>query len=332
LASTCVLVLGTMTAAGMPTAGATPDRAHARNGKILFIEHPDEDFTPTATINPDGSDQRIIADYGGGGRWAPNGRSIAIAGCPAADVDTCVTTIVDPTGRIRRELPRPKAFTPAGSSFFAPVVWSPDGSRLAGGAEIQERAGLSGIYTIRSSDGRGLSRVTTDVGGDVDEVGSYSPNGKRIAFSRQSPVADDYVVIGLFTIRLDGTGMRRLTPPGMELNAPPDWSPTGNRVVFDARPAPGHRLAIWIVRSNGTGMHQVPIPLPCGGAIDDPASFGCFHPTWSPDGRRIAFGSVDAATGEVSIYTVDRRGHHLARVTDGTTPSSVPDWGRRPGR
>ena len=40
-----------------------------------------------------------------------------------------------------------------------------------------------------------------------------------------------------------------------------------------ARPAPGHRFALWVVGSDGAGLHQVPIPA-CGGAFTDPTSVG----------------------------------------------------------
>jgi hypothetical protein len=39
------------------------------------------------------------------------------------------------------------------------------------------------MYTIRSSDGGGLLRITTNPGGEDDPV-DYSPDGTQIAFIR----------------------------------------------------------------------------------------------------------------------------------------------------
>jgi hypothetical protein len=107
-----------------------------------------------------------------------------------------------------------------------------------------------------------------------------------------------------------------------------DWSSRGNQIVFDARPAPEDRFAIWTVRPNGTGLRQVPIPLPCGGALADPTTFGCFAPAWSPDGKKIVFGVFNARTGDANIYTVDANGRHLVKVTSGDHADDLPDWGK----
>jgi Tol biopolymer transport system component len=43
----------------------------------------------------------------------------------------------------------------------------------------------NGIYTIRSSDGGGLTRITSHPGGD-DNPGDDSPDGKRMVFVRSN--------------------------------------------------------------------------------------------------------------------------------------------------
>ena len=38
-----------------------------------------------------------------------------------------------------------------------------------------------------------------------------------------------------------------------------NWSPTGGLILFVARNAEDHHLAIWVVRADGSGLHQLPI-------------------------------------------------------------------------
>ena len=65
----------------------------------------------------------------------------------------------------------------------------------------------NGIYSIRVSDGGALQRITSSPGGD-DIPGDYSPDGKRIVFVR----ADQDGQVGLFVTRLNGSGLRQITP------------------------------------------------------------------------------------------------------------------------
>ena len=54
------------------------------------------------------------------------------------------------------------------------------------------------------------------------------------------------------------------------------------------------------------------------------------YPSWSPDGRRIAFTS--ARDGNQEVYIVDRDGSNLRRVTEHPERDSFPVWhpgGRR---
>jgi len=52
------------------------------------------------------------------------------------------------------------------------------------------------------------------------------------------------------------------------------WSPTGNKILFVARPTPDSRRAIWVVNADGSGLRELPIP-DCGGLFADPTSIGC---------------------------------------------------------
>ena len=65
---------------------------------------------------------------------------------------------------------------PDGSLNLACTVWSPDDKRLACEGWDDADASRNGIYTVRSSDGGGLVRLTK-APGPADFVGDYSPDG-----------------------------------------------------------------------------------------------------------------------------------------------------------
>lgn len=203
-------------------------------------------------------------------------------------------------------------------------VWSPDGTRLACSGGINGVASNDpGITTIRSSDGGGQLRVTDFVG----MPGDYSPDGRWLSL-----VGDNGDGLRMFVVRLNGTGLLPLTPVGMPGLFDEDggsWSPDGDQIIFPAREDPDHRTTIWSVHPDGTGLHAISVPG-CGGLRADPSSFGCLEPSWSPDGRQIAFDRSDPRTGRRNIYTVYADGTRLSQVTDTGHTDQLPDWGTHP--
>ena len=175
------------------------------------------------------------------------------------------------------------------------------------------------------------------------ETPSWSPNGRKIAFSvrRKKRVA-------VFTIRPNGRGARRLTrwfpdPKHNIFGLHPDWSPNARYIVFDgskglvrmgskgrnkrlivrnastANWSPnGKQLVfvrgdrIFLSRANGSNVHtltgKVPICDDCERYDDDPA--------WSPSGSRIAYIQESfGETGEDGIHTVKPNGKGDQRIT-----------------
>lgn len=292
---------------------------HSSNGRIAFTRFDaaqGDDFVFTA--NPDGSQERQLLPSGAEGpRWAPNGSRIAVF---PHDVDGVSARIVNPDDGSYRDLANPNA----DQLFLGCSVWSPDATRLAcDGQSWDANPTRNGIYTIRSSDGGGLERITADPAGE-DCPGDYSPNGKRLVFLRSNDTT-----FALFTTKLDGGGLRQITPNGNDqffINFEcGNWSPQGNEILFSAHAPSDQRSTIWLVHSDGTGLRQIPIPG-CGGLISDPTTIGCFGPSWSPDGSKIVF--VRRSAGQNDVFAAN---------ADGTNPSEVirtphdeggpPDWG-----
>jgi Tol biopolymer transport system component len=182
------------------------------------------------------------------------------------------------------------------------------------------------VYTVRASDGGDLTLVRSCPPA-CGFPGDYSPDGKRLVII--GPDMNDEVRVSV--IKLNGSGLKPLTPAGMLINDEnaPSWSPQGDLILFAARPEADHRNAIWVVGSDGTGLHQMPIPS-CGGALSDPTSIGCPGADWSPDGTKIVFTRVSANGKKLDIYTVNADGSGLVQVTHKGFPEFFPGWGSHP--
>jgi hypothetical protein len=73
--------------------------------------------------------------------------------------------------------------------------------------------------------------------------------------------------------------------------------------------------SIWVIRANGTGLHEIHIKgLDCGAAETDFTGFGCHEPRWSPDGKKIIF-AARAPAGTTNIYTANANGTGLTQLT-----------------
>jgi Tol biopolymer transport system component len=321
-----ILLMGALSVA--PQAQAQGSES---NGRIVFIRSDSRGNNLSYTTNPNGSDERLLfpgkADWA---RWSPDGRQLDVR-----NSDLLAATIVDVATGVARDLQIPDpAFTctptttqdQCENTDFSCPAWSPDGSRLACSAFSGADPSRDGIYSIRSSDGGDLTLIKSCPPACAG-VGDFSPDGKRLVFIS----TDENDQLRIYTIKLNGSGMTPLTPAGMDLNDEDfaRWSPQGDKILFAARPAPGHRSALWVVGSDGTGLHQIPIQS-CGGAFTDPTSVGCPQAGWSPDGTKIVFSRVSSKGRQENIYTVNADGSGMFQVTHSGFLDLYPDWGTQP--
>jgi Tol biopolymer transport system component len=204
--------------------------------------------------------------------------------------------------------------------------WSPDGTLLACDV-VSDTPGYTGLYTIRSSDGGGLTKLISC----ADECGAadWSPDGKRFLVGGPDP--DGLTV--LFVVRVNGTGLRQVSPSGIRVdleNGVASWSPSGDQILFGGNADADHRRSIFVVNADGSGFHQVPISG-CGGAFSDRQSIACFEPGWSPDGTKIVFVRSSVMFGTTAIYTANADGSGFSQVTHPTNLGvGSPDWGTHP--
>jgi len=302
--------------AGM-TLPAVPAQAKVPgpNGRIAFSRYVQDDNTVTYTVNPDGSHlQQLFPGFSGFPRWSPDGSQVSLLAPCTDGEENCAVTIVDPDTGAFRELKWPDP----GLETHCGFGWSPDGRRLACENFGVTDPSRTGIYTIRSSDGGGLRRITSNPDGD-DIPGDFSPDGKRLVFFRMDPSRPAKANEALFVVNVDGTGVRRITPWGLLPVDSGRWSPDGETILFTSRGS------LYVVHPDGTGLAKIPL-----------ATRGfrrAFDPDWSPDGTKIVFGlftRTKPGTEREGIYTANADGSDVQRVTNSPTRDATPDWGPPP--
>ena len=196
------------------------------------------------------------------------------------------------------------------TALYGGIAWSPDGTRLV-------FAAWDGIW-LMDADGKNRVRVATGtepywIGAKPQQLFSpvptnfgsptWSPDGRRIAFTafQGADNRDIWIMNG------DGSKPHRLRKtPYFEGEV--DWSPAGGWLVFDS----GSWVSdVYVLRTNGTGLRNL---TPGGGWV------GSGQPTWSSDGRRIAFGQPSG------IWEMDANGRSKVQLTSNKGLDGVPDW------
>ena len=227
---------------------------------------------------------------------------------------------VDPSARIVTALPDGSNRAPVshGPGKDLDPAFSPDGSKIA---FESTRTGGGDIY-VMNADGSGVVRLTT--ASTEDSQPTWSPDGTRIAFTRCGKTA-----CHVWAMTSAGANQHAVTDRGGALETDPAWSPDGHLIAFRAILLGGLCNRIWVVRPNGTGLRALTAchRLHIGGTDD-------FSPTWSPDGRRIAFDRSYNATLRLTIDRImvmnrDGSGKHFVTPLAMTAfdPAWSPDGG-----
>ncbi|CAN5471575.1 hypothetical protein BH09GEM1_BH09GEM1_09170 [soil metagenome] len=155
------------------------------------------------------------------------------------------------------------------------------------------------------SDGEGLASVA-DAG--TPSSGAWSPDGSKVTFATLAPAQ---VVVKDLTNEQTRT---IASGPGVFIS--PVFSPDGTNVIYGHGVDDG--VDIFIAPASGGGGHRLSV-----GRGSDNVS-----PTYSPDGRRIAF--MSGRAGHPEIYTMDADGTNVELLTppefDERSHRASPDW------
>ena len=118
---------------------------------------------------------------------------------------------------------------------------------------------------VMAADGSAETQLTSGSSGVLaDGDPAWSPDGRRIAFTRETSDGVDQI----YVMNADGSGQTALTAaPGANLQ--PSWSPGGCQIAFTST-RDGHR-AIYVMNADGSTQTR----LTSSSAED-------FSPAWSP--------------------------------------------------
>ena len=155
-----------------------------------------------------------------------------------------------------------------------------------------------------------LRQHTTDSeGADFDPA--MDPKGAVIAFASTRYSTNSH----LFIKSVGGATITQVTD-GPANDAQPCFDNTGTRIAFASDRA--GQWDIWMIDVNGRNPVQI-----------TNHEWPEMHPTWSPDGRHIAYCRTHPAQGESTIWVADMENPGVKRlIGEGMSPSWSPD-GRR---
>lgn len=274
-------------------------RGDIGNGLITFVGHEPverEDGFPAMSstiwvMNLDGSGARQLLTTQGtirGLEWAPDGTKLAF------DADWGIQVVnADGTGHIRLTALDPER----GASM---PTWSPDGGKIAFAFDDGQETEIA----VMSADGTNRTTLT-----NLGEAAwpDWSPDGREILFVSRGPEGNRQGW-DIYVMNADGSNVRNLTnSPTVDLA--PVWSPDGTQILFRSRrdivrQGPSDQPdEIYVMNADGSIAMRLTDDL----NIDQ-------SPIWSPDGRFVAFTSIDeeAETTGLVVMNPDGSGRRVA--------------------
>ncbi|MDQ6739262.1 MAG: hypothetical protein M3021_02540, partial [Actinomycetota bacterium] len=286
--------------------------------------------------------------------WSPDGRFIAFLRTSPSESEVL---IVPASGGSERRVARTSART-AGWEPEASIIgrspgpaWSPDGASLA----IADRAVSQGpdcIYLVSPQAGVKRKLTSPEPQSLGDSLPAFSPSGSTVAFVR---AVSQRGITDIYTIAASGGEAKRITSDGKTVTGLA-WA-SERHLVFTSNRNGGQML--WSVPAHGGAPELI---APAGRSVTEVSAANSLgrlvlgesfrntniwradlsrpgtpaekliattrrndSPKYSPDGRRIVFGSD--RSGAYEIWVSDSDGSHARRITSfGGTPVGTPRW------
>jgi serine/threonine-protein kinase len=236
---------------------------------------------------------------------APSGRGTLIYR-KKADADAAMFTVawLDNAGKTEPLLAKP--------AVYARPSLSPDGQRLA--LPVSGGAGSGRDIWVYEWKRDIMTRLTF-TGNALNPT--WSPDSRYIAFESQT--AAEY---GIFAIRTDGAGQLQPLTQSKGRQQPWSFTPDGKRLAF-------HESA-----NDGTNVPDLwTVPVQSDGAVLRAGKPEVFlqttaderHPSFSPDGRWIAYDSNESGTYQVYVRAFPDKGGKWQVSNAG---GAYPAWSR----
>jgi len=203
-------------------------------------------------------------------------------------------------------------------------AWSPDGKQIA---YSSDRGSNREAYGIDISRDYSVIKLTSE-----EMAAPDFPERKLAPMVRGTGQ--------VWIMNADGSNQRQLTFDGR--NASPAWSPDGKTIAFNSTRT--GICEIWLMDADGSNQRQITFNQP-----EEPGPFDNFikielhmhglyspeatgpinvFPTWSPDGKKIAFCSI--RKDSYAIWVMDSDGKNLSMLTRPENhehpQSNCPSW------
>ncbi|MFF4224394.1 TolB family protein [Streptomyces sp. L500] len=255
-------------------------------------------------FSPDGRSLLFTVFEDGYNEGAAALRVLPLAGGDGGTPGATPRTLLDERDKAAVNLPG-SSWNPSGEVAFA--------SDRAGG-------GRDEVWVLRP--GGRPTRVTEHEGPSGYLEPSFSPDGEWIVFqeSVEREGSGDGAELGsLWKVRRDGSRATKLVdgPATRTDNRQPNWSPKGDRLVFQRREEDGDDWALYVMNADGSGSRR--LTRDAGEHTD---------PSWSPDGRSVVFSSTAGGLELPQIFVIpaDGSGAPLRVTRNPDTYDGAPSW------
>lgn len=162
-----------------------------------------------------------------------------------------------------------------------------------------------------NADGSGQARLTDAPESFHENFPAWSPDGARIAFEG---TGEDR---GIYVIHADGSDQTKITD-GDDRYYGPIWSPDGSKIAVTCQCKASDKSLynhVFVISADGSAAFLIPADAKKDSHYDSPS--------WSPDGRRIAYNALIG--GKVDVYVANVDGSDAHRLTDDGA-SGAPVW------
>lgn len=288
-------------ASSQPTA-----RPAALSGKVAYsvVTDPAPLLHRIWVANVDGSGASKILDYAGWPSFSPNGKQLAFYQLPGGGKNEGLY-VADAFGG------NPVA------AFISPGVccieWSRDGNWIAFTNSSRPTWSASGnlnppggpILMVKAD---GFFKTVVDLK-VIGSAPAFSADSRQFAYAGCLPGTN---TCGVMVAPANGTGtLRQVT---RDNGGNPQWSPRGDRIVYQAADDAGH-IQVFVVNVDGSGKKQ----LTFGKSNDG-------QPAWSRDGSSIMWRSDQNGTSW-AIYAMNADGSGARRILSNVPPDpSLWGW------